>query len=140
MIKITNEYKGRCYMDDQYKQPTNEQEEIQKQNDLNDQESNEEVTDLTESISSKQKKCKPKSGFFNMIAASVIGSVLTLGVVTQTDLLQDEPIVQEAEKYTPVSATTNITADEGDVADMIEQSSEENVGITNSVNQQDRVQ
>lgn len=127
-------------MDDQYKQPTNEQEEIQKQNDLNDQESNEEVTNPTEPTSSKQKKRKPKSGFFNMIAASVIGSVLTLGVVTQTDLLQVEPIVQEVEKDTPVSGTTNMAADEGDVADMIEQSSEAIVGITNIGKQQDPFQ
>src|SRR5690625_3561843 len=140
MIKTTNEYKGRCYMNDQNKQPTNEQEEIQKQNDLNDQESNEEVTNPTEPTSSKQKKRKPKSGFFNMIAASVIGSVLTLGVVTQTDLLQVEPIVQEVEKDTPVSGTTNMVADEGDVADMIEQSSEAIVGITNIGKQQDPFQ
>src|SRR5690625_3739101 len=140
MIKITNEYKGRCYMDDQYKQSANDQEEIQKQNVLNDQESNEEVTDPTESTSSKQKKRKPKTGFFNMLAASVIGSILTLGVVTQTDILQVEPIVQEVEKDTPVSGTTNMAADEGDVADMIEQSSEAIVGITNIGKQQDPFQ
>ncbi len=138
-------------MDDHKKDSINELENIEEQSNLNKQENEEEIKQEVEKEieqtasepqqhATKQKQRKSKFGFLNMIAASVIGSVLTLGAVTQTDLLQPEPIVQEAEKEFPVSGVAKMTSDEGDISDMIEQSSEAIVGITNIGKQQNPFQ
>ena len=87
---------------------------------------------------------KGRFGFLKMIGAAVIGSALTLGVVTQTDLLQDEPEVEEVVKEEPAESesepATNVSTNGIDISDIIEQSSEAIVGITNFGNQQNPFQ
>lgn len=82
---------------------------------------------------SKRMVKKRGGGFFNMIAAAVIGSALTLGVVSQTDLLQVEPEVQEIvkESSAPVSGSKPVASDAMDITDVIEHSTKTIVGITN---------
>lgn len=85
-----------------------------------------------QSLHHDKKKSKGMfAGFFKMLAAGVIGSVMTLGVVTQTDYLQPE----ENGQIPPQAAATETTAEpvstDGSVADIAEQASEAIVGIVN---------
>jgi len=100
----------------------------------------EEKTWNDQPATNRKKSRSKKYGFLNMIAASVIGSVLTLGAVTQTDYFQPETIVQEVEEDVPVNSPTNVATSDNDVADIIEDSSEAIVGITNIGEQQNPFQ
>lgn len=81
-----------------------------------------------------EKQRKRGWGFIQMIIAGIIGSLLTLGVVTQTDFLgQDDPSteVQEVGKEAPSSKPTKVSTNNMDLSDIIEQSTDAIVGITN---------
>ncbi len=79
---------------------------------------------------------QPKNrSFLKMIAAGVIGSVLTFGVITQTDYFQPE------QQETPQPAASEQTTAEpimskGSVADIVESASDAIVGIVNMSEQQ----
>ncbi|MCH1626396.1 S1C family serine protease [Ferdinandcohnia quinoae] len=94
------------------------------------------------------KKSKPKvKSFLSMIAAGVVGSVLTLTVAPHTDGLQDlfnsdsNPKVEHAEDSVAASGSVKIQptatkAGETSIADIVEQSSKAIVGIVNLQKQQ----
>lgn len=86
------------------------------------------------------KRRKRKTGFLNMVAASVVGSALTLGAVTQIDYFQPDPVVQEVTKEASATNAKNVVSSDRDVADIIEASSEAIVGITNIGQQNDPFQ
>ncbi|WP_019153409.1 S1C family serine protease [Robertmurraya massiliosenegalensis] len=107
-------------------------------------ESQKEEIQEAENRSAKNKKSKPKlKGFFGMVAAGVVGSVLTMTVIPQTDFFQEyyQPVssgaVAEASSQgnavniVPTS-TTNASAS---VADIVDKTSSAIVGIVNKQQQ-----
>ncbi|MCR8848035.1 trypsin-like peptidase domain-containing protein [Rossellomorea sp. SC111] len=102
-------------------------------------------TDVTpkEEVQRTQKQKKPFKGrgFLNTVGAGIIGSVLTLTVLPQTDYYQNiaQPRVEQSADngqtnnsgnsgITPTSVSTNAG---GDVANIVEDASESIVGIVN---------
>lgn len=85
----------------------------------------------------KRKHSKP-SGFLKMIAAAIIGSVLTLGAFTQIDYFSAEPTVPDnhQEKQSNDNTSAQPVSTSNSVADIVEQSSEAIVGIVNMSEQQ----
>ena len=78
--------------------------------------------------------------FLSTIAAGVIGSVLTLGVVANTDLLATttpEPTTQVADKA-PYNVEQTSTKGEVSLADMVETASSAIVGVINYQNAENR--
>lgn len=94
------------------------------------------------------KKSKPRvKSFLSMVAAGVVGSVLTLTVAPHTDGLQDlfnsnsTPKIEQAEDSVPASGPVKIQptatkVGESSIADIVEQSSKAIVGIVNLQKQQ----
>ncbi|WP_203247838.1 S1C family serine protease [Sporosarcina beigongshangi] len=83
----------------------------------------------------KPPKNKNKSGkrFLSTIGAGIIGSMLTLGVVTNTDLLQasSEGTVPVTSTTAPYNVQQTTVKDPTSLADMVEQASSAIVGIVN---------
>lgn len=92
-----------------------------------------ELTTTQENMEAPKKKNQSGKRFLSTIGAGVIGSILTLGVVVNTDLLQ-----VSSEGTTPVTSNTtpyNVLQTTGNqptsLADMVEQASSAIVGIVN---------
>lgn len=88
-----------------------------------------------------KKRSKKSGGFFKMLAAAILGSVLTLGTVTQLDYFQPDEDVSE-EQSTPVDNdqsddhTAQPVATDGSIADIVDHASDAIVGIVNMSDQQ----
>ena len=87
-----------------------------------------------------EKKKGTGKRFLSTIGAGIIGSVLTLGVVANTDLLAttpSEPMTQVANE-TPYTVEQTSTKGELTLADMVENSSSAIVGVINYQNAENR--
>lgn len=84
----------------------------------------------------EQKQPKNRS-FLKMIAAGMIGSALTFGIITQTDYFQPGSEQQDTPKQETSEATTaEPIMSKGSVADIAEEASDAIVGIVNMSEQQ----
>lgn len=96
----------------------------------------------------KNKKKERRSfNFLSMIIAAIIGSAITLAVVTQTDLFQvnQKEVQNEVEETVKEESSssetpTPVSAGEINISDIIEDSTEAIVGITNLGEQQNPFQ
>ncbi|WP_172254004.1 S1C family serine protease [Bacillus haikouensis] len=103
-------------------------------------------------IEGKQRSAKPKKpfkgrGFLSAVGAGIIGSVLTLTILPQTDYYQNlaEPGIEQAaggtgqeETSTDSGITPTSVSTGGDVANIVEDASESIVGIVNYQQQNNR--
>jgi serine protease Do len=125
---------------------------------LEDNNQNEEMkhieTDKSEATNNEERQRSVKQrrpfrgkGFLSTVGAGIIGSVLTLTILPQTDYFQNlaEPDMEQAEGATGQEETTadsGITptpvSTEGDIANIVEDASESIVGIVNYQQQNNR--
>lgn len=136
-----NKYNNRSE-DDDIMEETDEEMTDSEQEKIEDVHAHPEETAAVQQVAAantNSKQSKRGWGFIQMIIAGIIGSLLTLGIVTQTDfLVQNEPSsdVQEVGKETSSSKPTKVSTNDMDLSDIIEQSTEAIVGITNFGEQQ----
>lgn len=123
------------------------EEVIPKDEEMHDKET--ETTQAAEEVAAtttreeNKKKERRSFNFISMIIAAIIGSVITLAVVTQTDLLKvnQQDVEEQAEEVVTdesesTSAPKQVSSDEMNISDVIENSSEAIVGVTNFGEQQ----
>jgi serine protease Do len=124
------------------------------QNNQHEETQNTETTQMEESVNREQmhsvekpKKASKGKGFLSAVGAGIIGSVLTLTVLPQTDYYQDfarnsiqdtAGVTQQADNSTAAGINaTNVSAP-GDVATVVEDASKAIVGIVNYQQQSNR--
>src|SRR5699024_7727865 len=128
-----------------YEEETPQVEESQDENNNREVEASQASEEVVTTITKDENKKKKRRGFnfISMIIAAIIGSVITLVVVAQTDLLQanqqdveeqDEDVITE-DSVTD-SARKQVRSDKMNISDIIEKSSEAIVGVTNYGEQQ----
>ncbi|MFB3166452.1 S1C family serine protease [Neobacillus sp. 179-C4.2 HS] len=109
----------------------------------------EQSTNRVEYKNSAKKKKRKIKGFASMVAAGVVGSVLTLTVLPYTDYLENFSSNVEGQSIGPVQQNTNTKANtvtaqptsaksSSSIADTVEQLSKTIVGIVNYQQQQSR--
>ena len=128
-----------------YEEETPQVEESQDENNNREVEASQASEEVVTTITKDENKKKKRRGFnfISMIIAAIIGSVITLAVVAQTDLLQlDKQDVEEqvedvvTEESGSGTDPKPVSSDEMNISDIIEKSSEAIVGVTNYGEQQ----
>lgn len=128
-----------------YEEEKYQAEESQDENSNREVEANQASEELAATTPKNENKKKNRRGFnfISMIIAAIIGSVITLAVVAQTDLLQvDKQDVEEqvedvvTEESGSGTDPKPVSSDEMNISDIIEKSSEAIVGVTNYGEQQ----
>src|SRR5699024_3902611 len=129
-----------------YEEEIAQVEESQNENNNREVEANQAFEEVVATNTKEENKKKKRRdfNFISMIITAIIGSVITLVVVAQTDLLQvDKQVVEEEEVEDVVtedsesdSTTKPVSSDEMNISDIIENSSEAIVGVTNYGEQQ----
>lgn len=90
-------------------------------------------TSTKQKADGKENKAKKHSfGFLKLVAAGIIGSVLTLGIVTQTDYFDsDDGTTVEPQSATKSTAEQVDTSASSSISDIAENASEAIVGVVN---------
>lgn len=99
-----------------------------------------------ENIKVKKSGQSKVKGFFSLVTAGVIGSALTLTMVSQTNLFERTPIVENnsadqvqlpanQSTITPTQTSVKTSSATGSLADIVENASKAIVGIVNMQNQ-----
>jgi len=96
----------------------------------------EETTPVQEVVKAPKKKNGSGKRFLSTIGAGVIGSMLTLGVVANTDILQPnaQGTIPVTTPSTPYNVQQTTVKNPASLADMVEQASSAIVGIVNYKN------
>ena len=96
----------------------------------------EETTPVQEVVKAPKKKNNSGKRFLSTIGAGVIGSMLTLGVVANTDILQPsaQGTIPVTTPNTPYNVQQTTVKNPASLADMVEQASSAIVGIVNYKN------
>src|SRR5699024_8725965 len=128
-----------------YEEESSQAEESQDENSNKEVEANQASEEVAATTPKNENKKKNRRGvnFISMIIAAIIGSVITLAVVAQTDLLEvDKQDAEEqvedvvTEESSPGTDPKPVSSDELNISDMIEKPSEASVGVTNYGEQQ----
>src|SRR5690625_581905 len=128
-----------------YEEETSQVEESQNENNDRKVETNQSSEEMAATTPKSENKKKERRGFnfISMIIAAIIGSVITLAVVVQTDLLQanQQDVEEQVEDVITEDSGSDsnakpVSSDEMNISDIIDNSSEAIVGVTNYGEQQ----